>query len=425
MSSSIPEGPFAELTSATISRRAVVQASAWSTPVIAVAATAPMAAATVEEKTVAVAKMGTLEADNGAAEGKFTPQALFASSDSAEQWNTGTITVTVALSGPWEPGATILDGEGEPWGATATSSGIVWSVSVVEPVGGPPSVVFTSTGGADVTGTGTVDLPEATFSGTYDPAAVSPANPITTSVTVEATNVALPAAKSLHHDGPRTIYTPVPFNAPTWTMDRAEPQARTADANSLTVTIGTPSTNSNRYYRFEGVRAPTAGHITEEQAIPAGVNNVRATLHFDPTWIDVYFVTAELWIRAPYSDPATEGNSAFPTIFMSAEGGIPYIEVFDLYGVVHRGPRVAEYWLTLEVAHDPFADTFSYYANGDLIHTESAFGARHLDTVFFNHQNPNHPAAQSESQTTPAAPFTVVWSDLEFGERIDLGSYTG
>lgn len=407
-----------------VSRRAVVQAVAWSVPVIAMAGAAPMAAASGGDDAEYAVTVGSLEADNGTAEGTFTPSLYVTSADT---FTTGTITATFHLTeGPWSTASITKPKPGreawEPGTAVTATDGGIWSVLAVS----EDSVSF-QISNVEVSGGSVLALPTAAYSGTYDNSQLTNGNPLTVSVDVTVTgNGAGTASNAIVHKL-RTEYTKVAFDAPSWGKDRSSAHATAITATEAAFTIGPPTNSGTKYYRFEGVRALTVGHITEEQALPAGVNNVRATLQINPAWATINYVTAELWARAPYSDPATEGTSAFPTIFFTSSDDDPRIEVFDLYANIHQGPKVTGASVILEIAHDPFTNTYTYYADGVAVHTESAWDARYLDTVFLNHQNPNHPLTWTSPATPPSPPveFAVTWTDLEFGERIDLGSYIG
>lgn len=399
-----------------------------------------MASASGGLKSVEVNKVGTLNVDNGAADGTFVSTAIVTSSEETEQWKTGAITVTMALTGAWESGAKILDKDGHPWSSQTTAGGVSWTVTVVEPDDAPPSVVFTAVG-VDVTGTAIITLPEATFTGTYRPGDITPTSPLGTSVTFTATNISVGDTKSLQHNGPRTEYTPIAFDRPEWTMDRAATHEQVITATSAIFTIGSP-TNSNMpsgegakpwYFAFEGVRAETvAGDpplMPEVQEIPAGVNNLKVTLAINPAWDGIDFVTAELWARVANTATPTDGNSIFPAVYLTSEGGTNHVTVYNLDGdfIVTSHP-IEGTSVTLEIAYDPFTDKFGYYADGDLVYTENAkANTRYLDTVLLNHQNPNHPASPlylGTARQDPEVEYAVVWSNLEFGERIDLGSYS-
>ncbi len=404
------------------SRRTLIAGAAWSVPVITMAAATPLVAASTGVKSAAFTKLGELNVDNGTGNGEFEPWVTVSSENLGEEWSTGALTVTLALTGPWTA-ATIVPPGGGPWPATVTVGGIVWNVDSVS----PSSVTF-SASSVDVTGSTTIFLPEATFTGTYEPGDVDE-NPVGMSASFAAASINSGTAitKELEHDGPRTVYTDLAFNAPAWTMDRAEPLSRVVTADEFDFTIGPPpKTPSNRYYRLEGVRAVTAGNIVEQQAIPAGVNNVRATLKVDPAWQGLNFVTAELWARAPFDASATEqqkeqSKSYWPTIMFSSQGGTPHVEV---WGAPDSVPVAWGDLITLEIAHDPFKDTLGYYLNGNQIYSEDAGGTLSLDVVLLNHQNPNHPASQSEQGTSDTPAFDVTWTDLVFGERIDKDTYT-
>lgn len=405
------------------SRRTLIAGAAWSVPVITMAAAAPLVAASTGVKTAVFTRLGELNADNGNGNGEFKPWVTVSSESTGEEWSTGPLTATLTLTGPWTT-ANIAPVGGGTWPATVVVGGITWNVDSVS----PSSVTF-SADSVDVTGSTTIFLPEATFTGTYEPGDFDEDNRIGMSASFAAASInsGTPTTKSLEHDGPRTVYTPLAFNAPTWTMDRAEPLSRAVTADEFDFTIGPPpKTPSNRYYRLEGVRAVTTGNIVEQQAIPAGVNNVRATLKVDPAWEGLNFVTAELWARAPFDASATEqqkeqSKSYWPTIMFSSQGGTPHVEV---WGAPDSVPVAWGDLITLEIAHDPFENTFRYYLNGNQIYWSGAGTTLNLDVVLLNHQNPNHPASQSEQGTSDTPAFDVTWTDLVFGERIDKDTYT-
>lgn len=414
-----------------ISRRVIIQGAAWSLPVVALAAGAPMAAASVGVKSALFLKLGNLDVDAGDAEGAFAPAVTVSSDVPSENWNTGAITVTLTLTGPWLT-ATITRTDGTPWmedESFTDGAGIEWTTTEV--VSGAEAQVTFRASGVGMPGSTTLYLPEAKYTGTYNQgsynnAQISTIDPIKASVSFAATavNSGAPTTGSLQHVGPRTVYTPVPFNAPTWTTDRAEPRDPVITADTYTLTIGSPthpSTANDGYYRYEGVMAPTNPHITEVQPVPAGVNYLKATLYIDPEWEGINWVTAELWARVAVT-PAY-----WPKVYFTSEGGQPRVQAFAGWAdSTHVGPEVAYGdHVTLELAYDPFRNALVGLVDGVEFWTQHGYHFTQLDRVVFYHQNPNHVDAVALGTTGGNAPYKVTWSGLELGERVDLGNYSG
>lgn len=174
-----------------ISRRTVVNAAAWSVPVIAAAVAVPLAAASASQASIAALVGSTIAANGttGTASGEFATSGLRISNVSGE-WSTGMLTAAYRLQGPWAT-ASLSKPDGSPFvqSETIVHGGTVWTVSSILTDSDGTWEVHFSGAPATVTADVTISMPLAIYSGTFSPGTPSTRNPILATVSVAAAAV--------------------------------------------------------------------------------------------------------------------------------------------------------------------------------------------------------------------------------------------
>ncbi|WP_305684123.1 hypothetical protein [Microbacterium sp.] len=174
-----------------ISRRTVVNAAAWSVPVIAAAVAVPLAAASTSQASIAALVGSTITANSssGAASGEFATSGMRISNVSGE-WSTGVLTAAYRLQGPWAT-ASLSKPDGSPFvqGETIVHGGTAWTVTMILADSDGTWEVHFSGAPVTVTADITISMPSAIYSGTFSPGIPSTRNPILATVSVAAAAV--------------------------------------------------------------------------------------------------------------------------------------------------------------------------------------------------------------------------------------------
>ncbi|MFT4232863.1 MAG: hypothetical protein QM606_08840 [Leucobacter sp.] len=176
-------------------RRTIMKAAAWAAPVVAVAATAPLAAASVPDSSdITVSVGGSITADPGdnptdpgTASGTLNGS-INVVHTRAEPWETGALTGGYSLTGPWTAGSSITKPDGSAFVVGETYG--IWTVSavIVDTVTGDVRGVRFTAPSQTVTSSVSFALPSAIYSGTFSTGTPNIFNPLGASVSVTSTN---------------------------------------------------------------------------------------------------------------------------------------------------------------------------------------------------------------------------------------------
>ncbi|HRN29628.1 MAG TPA: Ig domain-containing protein, partial [Terrimesophilobacter sp.] len=210
----------------------------------------------------------------------------------------------------------------------------------------------------------------------------------------------------------------IDFDSLTWSVDRQLPSGGyTVGTNQLTLDVdGSDRSGASSYYYFEGVQA----------SLPSGtawvdqVDSVGATLTVDPAWASVPGMEAGLWLRS--NDPSAPASPAWPTLVVTNDGlgglnptNALVAAVFDTFTANWEGVTpVATGDVHLEIAVNPLSAEFEYLVDGVVIFSHGAAGYDSPSTVVFNNYNTGGATAD----------YTVVWTGLELGTKIDPPTIT-